>query len=279
MNKLMLSCVLLLLLTNVVVLSGVAYNRSAEPLASIELTERELPMQYSYSGEDENSATAVSLTWHVLHKDEGSQYVSNRYNTPVWLDSEKLTELGFDLEKLNANKDRYRYNREQLNTEVVLVMEYQGESYQQALLWAEANVKELRNQALVSPTDTKLMTRLKRSEERLTKLKVSQTRLYVIDAGFNEQALAQKYNVKNKYLFMRGEIGVSWNKNAIEGRVQQVFINDIHVPLPYSQLLTSLIKGEKHYSYKKKPIVPRYKIQLNIGKRLEPWIERIEAGN
>lgn len=278
MNKLLLSSVLLLVLTNAVVLSGVTYNRAGEPLVSIELTERELPMHYSYSGRNENSGTAVSVSWHVLYKNEASYYASNRYHSPIWLDDAKLSELGFDLEKLHSHKADYRYSHEQIKTEVVLVMEYQGESYQQALRWAEDNVNELRSQLSVSPADTKLKSQLERSEERLTKLQISQSRLYVIDAGFDEQALAEKYTMKNKYLFMRGEIGITRNKNIIEGRVNKVFINDIHVPLPYSQQLTSLTKGEKHYSYMKTPIAPRYKIQLNMGKRLEPWIERVETG-
>ena len=63
MRKLMLSAVLLLLVTNIVVLSGVAYNRAGEPVVSLELTERELTMVQSYRRTDENSGTALLLQW------------------------------------------------------------------------------------------------------------------------------------------------------------------------------------------------------------------------
>ena len=65
MHKLILACVSLLLLSNVVVLAGVAYNRSGEPLASIELTERELPLRVTYNSTDDDSGTALSLKWHA----------------------------------------------------------------------------------------------------------------------------------------------------------------------------------------------------------------------
>ena len=42
MGKLLLAAAVLLLSTNAVVLSGVAYNRAGEPFVSIDLTEREL---------------------------------------------------------------------------------------------------------------------------------------------------------------------------------------------------------------------------------------------
>ena len=65
MRKLLLSAVVLLLLTNVVVLAGVAYNRAGEPVVSLELTERELTLVRSYRRTDENSGTALSLQWQV----------------------------------------------------------------------------------------------------------------------------------------------------------------------------------------------------------------------
>ena len=52
MRKLIIASVVLLLLTNVVVLAGVAYNRSGAPLISIELTERELPIMDSASSNE-----------------------------------------------------------------------------------------------------------------------------------------------------------------------------------------------------------------------------------
>jgi hypothetical protein len=59
MRKLLIAAVVLLLLANVVVLTGVAYNRSGEPLFSIELTERELPLMQSIGYEEENSGTTL----------------------------------------------------------------------------------------------------------------------------------------------------------------------------------------------------------------------------
>ena len=102
MRKSLLASVLLLLLTNIVVLAGIAYNRSGEPLLSLELTERELPLMYSASSKEENSGTTLSLRWQILDPDEDWEYQNRTYGTPAWLDDKKLTELGFDIKKFKG---------------------------------------------------------------------------------------------------------------------------------------------------------------------------------
>ncbi|MCK4704057.1 MAG: DUF4824 family protein [Gammaproteobacteria bacterium] len=272
MRKLILACISLLLLTNVVVLAGVAYNRSAEPLVSIELTERELPIWQSYNSTDENSGTSLTLEWQLFDPDEDPNYLSNTYGTPIWLDDKKLTALGFDLEELKSDKDRYQYNTSQLSTEVVVVLEYQGESYHKLLALAESKAERLRKSAADSPDDDDQLKELNNFENKLSRLKTSQSRLYAVDAGLDKQALIQKYADQNKYLFARGEIGLSWNDDDIEGRIRQLYIPQIHVPLPFSNMLSGFTPGDRYNSYNSEITPPRYKVQLNIGQRLEPWI-------
>jgi len=52
-----------------------------------------------------------------------------------------------------------------------------------------------------------------------------------------------------------------------------VYIQQVHVPLPLSEQLMTLTNGEAYASNRDDSIPPRYKVRLNIGKRLEPWIE------
>ena len=59
---------ILLVLINIIVLSGVAYNRSGDPAALIWLTERELKM--SYRSYEENSGLSLCLDWRTLDKNE-----------------------------------------------------------------------------------------------------------------------------------------------------------------------------------------------------------------
>lgn len=275
MRKLMLTCVLLLTLTNIVVLAGVAYNRSGEPLLSLELTERELPIIQSFNSKDENSGTTLSLKWQIHDPDEDPQYLSTTYGSSDWLDHEKLTELGFDMKKFKSEKDKYRHRTSHLATEVILVLEYQGDSYDKALALAEMKANKLRQRFAKDPDDKDLLNALSNYERTLTRLKVSRTRLYVVDAGLDKSALMQKYAEQNNILLVRGEIGLHWLDNVVSGHIRQLYIQQVHVPLPLSEQLITWTNGETYTSYKNSSIAPHYKVRLNIGKRLEPWIESV----
>lgn len=274
MRKFLLASVLLLLLTNIVVLAGIAYNRSGEPLLSLELTERELPLMYSASSKEENSGTTLSLRWQILDPDEDWKYQNRTYGTPAWLDDKKLTELGFDIKKFKSDTDKYEYKTSYLSREVILVLEYQGESYHKVLAIAEENTKRLRQKVSDYPDDGELIKEFDDYAEQLTELKVSRTRLYVVDAGLNEDVLMKKHADKKAYLLARGEVGLRWNQGVVRGRIRQLYIRQVHVPLPLSEKLVLLADGETYSAYNNLT-PPGYKLRLNIGKRLEPWIESV----
>ena len=276
MSKLLLAAAVLLLSTNAVVLSGVAYNRAGEPFVSIDLTERELTITQSYRRTDENSGTAVSLQWQVPGADgEPPARRYARLGSPAWLDEAKLSGLGFDLTALKNDNEHYRRKGRLLTREVVLVLEYNGDAYRQALSSAQDKVSRFREKLAKSPDDEDRAKKLEHYEKWLTRLKVSQTRLYVVDAGFDKQALAEKYADGNKYLFMRGDIGLRWNDGAVTGQIRRVHVRQVHVPLPYSKQLAELAQGRRFNAHNKDPIPPRYRVRINIGKRLEPWIAAV----
>lgn len=274
MGKFTITSVILLLLTNAMVLAGVAYNRSGEPVISIELTERELPVNQSFSVNDENSGTTLSLKWQVLDSDEDSYYMTTTYGTPEWLDDNKLTELGFDMKTLKSDADKFRSRTSNLSAEAILVLEYQGDSYYKALASVKEKVDKLRLQAADNP-DNENRNNLENYEKRLSRLKKSQTRLFVIDAGLDKQALLKRYADKNKYLLTRGEIGLRWVGDIVSGRIKQLYIRQLHVPLPLSEQVVGIANGEVYSTYNNNHISPRYSVRLNIGKRLEPWIESV----
>jgi len=277
MRNLLLAAVLLLLVTNAVVLSGVAYNRTGEPVGNIDLTERELTIVQSYRSTGENSGTALSLQWQVPGGDEPPAYLYARGGSPEWLDAAKLSELGFTPAQLKSDREEYLHKWRSLTREVVLVLEYNGEAYRQALLLSEQKVRQAREKLADAPDDKELANKLQQYEKSLTRLKVSQTRLYVIDAGVDLQALAERYADSNQYLFVRGDIDLGWSDDAVTGRIERVYVQQVHVPLPYSQQLAGLTNGKSFYTYNAEPIPPRYQVQLNIGNRLEPWIAAVSS--
>lgn len=263
MPKLLIASVGLLLLTNIAGLAGVAYNRSGEPLISIELTERELPVMQSYNSREENSGTMMSLRWQIFDPDEDLKYITTTYGTPAWLDNDKLSELGFDIAELNSDVDKYQYKTGHFTREAILVHEYQGEAYQKALKLAEGNL------------ESAYADELEDYEDQLAQLKISRTRLYVVDAGQDRDFLIEKYADKGNYLLVRGEIGLRWSNDIVSGHIRQLYLKQVHVPLPLSEQFISIDEGETYSPYNNLT-PPRYKVRLNIGKRLEPWVESIE---
>lgn len=279
----MLAAGLLLLVSNAFVLSGVAYNRSGEPLATITLTERELSSPYSYSYRKEDSGVAFYLHWRVQserNQQSYYSYYSGRYTPVQWLDEKKLTRLGFDT-SFDPKKDgSYRYYNNLPEREVYLVLEYDGESYQQALKLAQENLFEKETLLESLPKDISEQEK-KRTEGNarsarniLEQEQNSRSRLFVIDADVDDAPLRKKYTDQARYLVVKGKIGVtiqSKNKKSIvRGRISEILNNRIHIPLPYRDQLVEFSKTKKYQKYKGKK--PRFQATFAWGKRYEPWI-------
>ena len=137
MPRFTITAFILLLITNVIVLAGVAYNRSGTPITSIDLTERELPIQYLYRFSDENSGVALDFKWYVLDPDQDPKFFFRANITPAWLDDAKLDELGFNIDALEKEKYKTASRIFDQRREVTLVLEYDGMTYQKALEIAE----------------------------------------------------------------------------------------------------------------------------------------------
>jgi hypothetical protein len=283
MPKLILAAAAVLVLTNIVVLAGVAYNRSGTPVTSIELTERELPITPSMVLR-ENSGTSLTLKWHALGRvdlDKNAPQsvrlpTSLHGKTPVWLDTEKLVELGFDIPAIERDIDKHKYRLFHRSTEVILVLEYGGDAWRKAVEFAQIKADTLRQEIEDHPGDALRVKLLEQYDSRVERLRTTQSRLYVIDAGLDRRALLDKYSGSDKYLFARGQIGLRWSDHdqQIIGRIRQLDIHRVHVPVPFSRVIADFA-GADWSPRPTQTLPPRYKIGLNVGNRLEPWIESV----
>ena len=279
----MLAVGLLLLVSNVLVLAGVAYNRSGEPVSKITLTERELSSPYSYSYRKEDSGVAFYLQWRV-HSDRTTYssygYYSGPYTPAAWLDKEKLTQLGFDTSFEPGKKDSYRFYNNLPEREVYLVLEYDGESYQRALRMSEENLFEKESLLESMPKNIteqerkRIENNAKTARNFLEQEQNSRTRLFVIDADLNDESLRKKYADQARYLVVKGKIGVTQQsknkKTVVRGRISEILSNRIHIPLPFRDQLVEFSKTKKYRKYKGNK--PRFQGTFAWGKRYEPWI-------
>lgn len=285
----LITAIALIVLTNVVVLAGVAYNRSGEPDATVALTERELHWQNSRSWTDrEDSGLYLILKWSMPGYYD--YYWKPRGNN--WLNENKLKELGFNTSYPLDKKKASRYYSRQMPRQAYVVLEFGGDAYQDWLKKSRERIEEKRRELSEEKKPGKrknLENDIKNKENSL----VTQSRLFAIDAGTNPKALRKQYPEKSKYIITPAIFKISMQYTQVEkdqprssakrylsGRVRKVSISEIHVTSDYRSFFTSDIKTHtKTYLPRNKPLSdlePRYQVTLNYGKRHEPWIADVK---
>ena len=282
----MLAAGLVLLVSNVFVLTGVAYNRYGDPVSRMTLTERELASPYSYSYRKEDSGVVFNLQWRVMaDRQNFSSYgfYSGPYTPAKWLDKSKLQALGFDTSYEVKKKGAYKFYDSQPAREAYLVLEYDGEQYQQVLKMAQDNLFE--KEALLEGLSKDISEQEKKRIENNAKTarnvveqeRNSRSRLFVIDAGLGDEVLRKQYADQDRYLVLKGKVKISIQtkdkKTYLRGRVSEVLNNQIHIPLPFRDQLVEYSKTKKYRKYKGKK--PRFQASFAWGKRFEPWIESV----
>ncbi|MFH1981863.1 MAG: DUF4824 family protein [Pseudomonadota bacterium] len=266
--------VIILAATNIIVLTGVASNRSGEPESQITLTERELPLPYRLK--KENSGLSLRLNWRVLGMEEDYNRYSG-WTSPLWLDSEKLTALGFAIDA----KTRAASRKRPISKEVFIVLEYDGASYREAVERAEKSFESVADLLKQKDGDKAVADQFERAENRLKKERESESRLFAIDAGLNPQILREKYEDRTRFVIVRGlvEPDYSYDKarKTLLGHISRLSVGNIFVPLDFRKTFETIAGGNT--SRRENPDASRYEVTLAYGSRLEPWIVAVRPLN
>ncbi len=262
---------LLLVGTNIVVLSGIALNRSGTPEAQLTLSERELTLPYAPDGE--NSGLSLRLDWrHLGRTDDDDRYSGGRY--PAWLDADKVRELGYPVDEFLKSNDDAWHSRQPLSKEVFIVLEQDGAAYREAVQRAEAALAEAKRFFRRNPDEEKAREEFERAEKRLARERLEETRLFAVDAGLDPQALRRRYPDRSRYLLAKGQVRVMFQKREgkkeVFGFIRGLSVAQIHVPLSRRRVFDAIFVGGRRAVSDINP--PRYEVQLAYGSRLEPWI-------
>lgn len=267
---------LILVVTNILVFTGVASNRSGEPVSQITLSERELRLPYKIH--KENSGLALRLNWRALgEEDEYSMYSGSR--SPVWLDAEKLKALGFTIKNYGNAAANRKYYKQAIPKEVLLVLEKGGEFYSEAVRRAKVAFEREEGVYKLRPDDKKISDSFKRAEERLEGERKRQTRLFVIDAGLDLKQLREKYGDQSRFIITKGLLVPRYDNSKVEqkvyGYISRLSVSSIHVPRKYRRVFDSILAGGT--SGNKDFETPRFEVELAYGSRLEPWLVSVKA--
>jgi len=260
----------LVLLVNSFILIGVWYNRSGEAESTVLLTEREMRMPYSWS----NDQTFLRISW--------------RNASTEWFDQQKLESLGFDFSEAE-------YNTHFIETKAILVLEYDGDAYQQAVKIAQSRVerverkltqlnagKEIQaelNDEFEDELQEDLQADLKDAQENLKYEQLSASRLFIVDAGLDEEKLRTQYPDNQRYILTYGIVDVRasmpYDENetlVFTGRVDQLSVKRLHIE---SEMFAKINKLKSNTQYSRNTMPPRFSVEVHFGQRLEPWIEQL----
>ena len=251
----------LVLACNAIVLAGAGYNRGGEPESLLRLSQRELEPPYNWGFQRENSGLELRLDWRVLPREPGlgQPYAYGRGGEPAWLDEAKMRELGFDAFDAVEVDDRERYGR-QLPREVFLVLELDGAAYRESL-------ERVRRWAATELTQGD--ERQRAAREALAREESKASRLFVVDAGRDSQALRARHPDRGRYAIVAGKLrSAHFRDRVAAGHVAGVLVDSIHVPLEW--------RGAFEAAQAARPgpgtAEPGYEVALAHGRRLEPWI-------
>lgn len=260
---------LLIGVTNAIALIGVAYNRSGEAESTLKLTERELDPSRP-GGRRENTGLATRLRWRLLDDDESQQYYLMGLwggGKAVWLNREKMASLGFDTSLPDAEEETGRSFQRQLPKEVLLVLEQDGPAYQEAIQ-KTARVAE-RLQASPKPDERERAAKMVAEEKNL------HSRLFVVDAGLDADALRAKYPNRSMYAIVRGRVAPAarWERNKKQhtGTVRALQVDTINVPHESHDVFEGAKIDQPRWSDEDRRNAGRFDATVSFGQRLEPW--------
>jgi hypothetical protein len=252
----------LIAIGNAVALTGVAYNRSGEPRAVIEFSQREFAQPYVSPVDRENSGIALVLNWRMPER--GRRFAGGvplDVSVP-WLGRDKLIELGFDPAALD-DEDRRREWGRTLPRPAWVVLELDGPAYREALALSEAALARVEALQAGQPDDAELRRSVEGARLQLERERHESSRLFAMDAGADRDELRRRYPDRSRQLILPVRIGLSGYEDKPQGFIAELGVSTVHVPLKHRAVIDSQGK---------------YTVTLAFGRRDEPWIVDARAG-
>jgi hypothetical protein len=248
----LLSAIALILASNGIALIGVARNRAGEPLAAIELTERELPL---LNTDLDNSGIDLNITWF------------RAFPSPAAgpLHRDQLEQIGFDFRFPAGTPSR---DIALLPRKAFVALEYQGPAWKQWLMQMEEERQRARSGM---PRSTGLPI--------LPSEPLQSTRLFAVDAARSFSELRNRYPDPSRHLIVQAVVRarVEDVRDAISGKpvsyncsglVSELLPGFVHVPLPHARILSLLKQRKPGEEF-------RYYVTLQYGRNLEPWVSSV----
>jgi hypothetical protein len=259
MKKYLLTGLVILLGTNLLVLGGVTYNRMGEATAHLTLTERELALPYNSSIQQENSGTSLYIDWRTP---TGADEIYYSYSTrDIKISKGELLKLGFT--QIEVEND---YSVE--SRELFWALEFDGALHKAEIDKAAKKYQHTLVTYEKQPNDGNLKDK-KEYSKNLEREKVSNSRLFFVEAASDYRSLVDKFSGQQNILIVKGFAKPFYNsqEESYSLMLGQLSVSNIMVPLTHTEVFSKLTRLQAQDI---KP--PRYSVDIKWGSRLEPWI-------
>jgi len=282
-TRALLVAVALIVVTNALVLAGVAYNRSGEPDSVLRLTERELRIQHPSWLTHWNSNVDLRLTWRYAQTRLAGQDGPDEYFGLHWLQPEQLRELGFEVEgDLESTEHLARLDR-QPSRRAWVVLEYDGPAYHARLEKLHQKLEHAASLAQAHPDDERLKTQWDSARTALRLEELVESRLLAVDAGPEAAALRARYPDRHTYAIVGGRLDVSVSgepgRRRLIARVIAIDTDTIRVPHAFRTVIEPFLPDAPG-PLRAPQGGPGFAATVHFGRRFEPWVtdfERLEV--
>jgi hypothetical protein len=242
-----------------------ALNRSGEPEAVLELTERELRLPAKQA---ENTALTLSLVFE-RPRPAGPLRPAGEAG---WFDRAKLQSIGFDCSAPLTPENASRYMMPPRSTYAVL--EYEGAAWRRRM---DEPPAEAAQAGEVKADGTPRLTVPAESRDDRPR----ESRLAVIDVGNDPVSLRQQYPDRGRMVIVEATAELRFVNNPgqapfLAGRVMSVQPVEINVPREWIGLLEGLQTERKVATWPPPLHDPRYRVTVKWGRNLEPWIADVQ---
>ena len=270
----------LIVVTNALVLVGVARNRSGAPDSTLRLSQRELAPPFEWGMAKENSGLSLQILDRVAGErlapiPANADFTEYSYlylgpGEPDWLDDARVAAMGIDVKWLRAHADA-RHGGAPTSKEVLFVLELDGPAYAAALAQARQRRDEEAVTAAANPGKEEFVRRAKYAADAALFAERHASRLFVVDAGLDRDALRAKYPDRRRHAVVRGILQpVAASIGRPVARIDRLSIDTVTVPHEFHGTLGPLLAAEKTRPRDQ----PRGEFEATVawGSHLEPWI-------
>lgn len=258
----------LVLVSNAIALAGVAYNRHGEPESVLELTEREVPIQLWSWPDNENSAVHLQLRWRVPGAYDEPGYWGREMQ---WLTAEQLRELGFDTPPAGAGPEQVLRYARQSARDVFFALEYAGPAYLAEVERSRGQLRKAEAELATATSNETLTERVTVAKKQVENEERVSSRLFVVAADLDADALRKRYPDRKQYAIVRGRLDLRPAASKIVAQINGIETDEIRVPYAYRKVVEPYAAERTYFAEH----APRYTATVQFGRRLEPWIVQL----